>query len=225
MVAIIMMMMVNLDHDYTIFNLSQTWSPRTWQWLAIPFAKEGKGRLPSRSEAFDEIILIFDQKIIRLFCFLIKWSSGKTQQVQPSTLPIPLGGKRLVPGEMMRRWSWWDLDDDPVSPACSVSASSLQCIAHPIQSTFVQKSHNTAILFFLHLLILAMTFIEGWILSLISKRSHALSFSFDEFADVSQMFRSRPESLEPACRLLNARLWLCLHPNPEASVFIMMLPK
>ena len=143
-----MMMMVNLDHDYTIFNLSQTWSPRTWQWLAIPFAKEGKGRLPSRSEAFDEIILIFDQMIIRLFCFLIKWSSGKTQQVQPSTLPIPLGGKRLVPGEMMRRWSWWDLDDDPVSPACSVSVSSLQCIAHPIQSTFVQKSHNTAILFF-----------------------------------------------------------------------------
>ena len=67
--------------------------------------------------------------------------------------------------------------------------------------------------------------IEGWILFLISKRSHALSFSFDEFADVSQMFRSRPESLEPACRLLNARLWLCLHPNPEASVFIMMLPK
>ena len=135
MVAIIMMMMVNLDHDYTIFNLSQTWSPRTWQWLAIPFAKEGKGRLPSRSEAFDEIILIFDQMIIRLFCFLIKWSSGKTQQVQPSTLPIPLGGKRLVPGEMVKRWSWWDLDDDPVSQACSVSVSSLQCIALPIHCT------------------------------------------------------------------------------------------
>ena len=114
MVTIVMMMMVNLDHDNTILHLSQTWSPRTWQWLAIPFAKEGKGRLPSRSEAFDEIILIFDQMIIRLFCFLIKWSSGKTQQVQPSTLPIPLGGKRLVPGEMMGRWSWWDLDDDPV---------------------------------------------------------------------------------------------------------------
>ena len=225
MVTIIMMMMVNLDHDYTIFNLSQTWSPRTWQWLAIPFAKEGKGRLPSRSEAFDEIILIFDQKIIRLFCFLIKWSSGKTQQVQPSTLPIPLGGKRLVPGEMMRRWSWWDLDDDPVSPACSVSVSSLQCIALPSRCTsqHLWRRVTTQRYFFSSSPITII--IEGWILFLTSKRSHALSFSFDEFADVSQMFRSRPESLEPACRLLNARLWLCLHPNPEASVFIMMLPK
>ena len=148
MVTIIMMMMVNLDDDYTIFNLSQTWSPRTWQWLAIPFAKEGKGRLPSRSEAFDEIILIFDQKIIRLFCFLIKWSSGKTQQVQPSTLPIPLGGKRLVPGEMMvsmRSW-WWSC---VTSMQCVSKFIAMHRTSQPLhQSTFVQKSHNTAILFF-----------------------------------------------------------------------------
>ena len=170
--------------------------------------------------------------LMKLFWSLIKWPSDYSASWSNDHLvkhnrcnrqPCPF---RWVGSD----WSpvrWWedDLDDDPVSPACSVSVSSLQCIALPSRCTsqHLWRRVTTQRYFFFHLL-LAMTFIEGWILSLISKRSHALSFSFDEFADVSQMFRSRPESLEPACRLLNARLWLCLHPNPEAFVFIMMLP-